>query len=121
MKQVQITPELVAQWKAECAEQLAAGWKVADVRSRLVRNGCTPQLMEQVLRHGKSQALAADRGQGRAMLVGGIVLVVLGIGLVVAQEFLAQWTGASRIAVPAGLIFCGLLASARGLLKSVFG
>ena len=121
MKQVQITPEVIADWKAQCAGQLASGWKFSDVRRQLVRSGCTPQLVEEILRHGQRVARSGDRRQGRGMLALGIVLLLAGIGIAVLQQALVQWTGATRIIVPSGLILGGVFLTGRGLLKSVFG
>jgi hypothetical protein len=120
-QQVQITPEVIANWQEEAIGQLASGWKVSDVRRQLVRSGCTPQVLEQILRKAQGGVRKGNRRIGRVTLVFGVLLVVAGIGIVIVQAMLANATGARSIAVPTGLILVGLVSILTGVLKAIFG
>jgi hypothetical protein len=118
MKQAQITPEAIANWQQEATAQLASGWKIALVRRQLVRSGCTPELVDQILRRAQGGVTKGNRRAGRLAILTGIGLMLLGVAIVAVQVLVFR---SNRVAVPIGLIAVGALSVLTGLLKAVFG
>ena len=121
MKQVQVTPEVIAQWQEDTTARLAAGWKVATVRGQLARSGCPPELIDGMLRKAQGGVRQGNRRAGRTAIGVGVALVVIGLGIVLVQMLLAGATGMRMVAVPIGLIGIGLLSILTGVLKAIHG
>ncbi|RYY89390.1 MAG: hypothetical protein EOO15_06420 [Chitinophagaceae bacterium] len=119
MKKVAITNEVLAQWTALAVEQLGSGWSHADVRRHLTREGCTPKLLDEIMKTAKRHTLASDRRAGVRTFAVGVSLIVVGAAVILVQQFVFR--GAHTIVVPSGAIFCGLACCLRGTLKGVFG
>jgi len=121
MKQVQATPEAIAQWQEDTTARLAAGWKIATVRGQLARSGCPPELIDKILRNAQGGVRSGNRRAGRTAIAVGIVLVLIGVAIVLAQMLLSGATGARSVGVPIGLIVCGGLSILTGVVKAIFG
>ena len=82
MKQVEITPEAIAQWQEDTTARIAAGWTPATIRGQLAGSGCAPELIEEILRKAQEGSVArGERRAGRGVVVAGIVIVLAGVAL----------------------------------------
>ncbi|HET6827095.1 MAG TPA: hypothetical protein VFH35_00335 [Ramlibacter sp.] len=120
MNKVQITAQKVSEWQEEAEAQIAAGWPLANVRTQLAKNGATPKLIDDIMRKAGRGVRTGNRRAGRGAVLAGLGMMAGAMAIVLLQLLFAG-EGAVSVLVPSGLALAGLVTTAGGLLKAVFG
>jgi hypothetical protein len=118
----QITSELISEWTQETADQLKAGWSTDSVRRNLTKKGCTPKVLEHILRNAKSSTVAANRKSGVGSVMFGFIMLCVGLGVIVIEAIVLKNFGAGIFFwFPVILILTGALAILKGLAQTIIG